>query len=112
MIRSIALDGDRARRLNTTPAQRARWVRRFRNSGLSQQAFARKHHLAVSTLGVWIKKTKPSADPNSQPVPLSEVSLPALLSPWAAEVTQRNGTTVRLSAPIARELLPKLLRAC
>lgn len=99
----------RARRPNTTPGQRARWVRRLRDSGLSQQAFARRHGLSLSTLGVWIKQTEQAVRTTPQPVPLGEVSLPALLSPWAAEVARRDGTLVRMTAPLAREWLPKVL---
>lgn len=109
MNRSADFNMSRARRPNTTPGQRARWVRRLRESGLSQQAFARQHGLCLSTLGVWIKQTEQAVKTASQPVPLGEVSLPALLSPWAAEVARRDGTIVRMTAQLAREWLPKVL---
>jgi len=80
MIRNLVPMTGRRRRPNTTPAQRARWVRRLRGSGLSQQAFARQHGLPLSTLGLWLRQAAPTTPVTSPPLALGEVSLPALLS--------------------------------
>jgi transposase-like protein len=110
MIRSREFQTNRARRPNSTRAQRANWVRRLRQSGLSQQAFARKHGLSASSLYAWIKQSAGTLPVKSPPaVSLREVSLPGLLSPWAAEVERPDGVTVRMSAPLARELLAGFL---
>ena len=106
MIRSLDEQFRRSRRRNTTFAERVRWVQRLRQSGLSQQAFARQHRLSLSTLHVWIRQSE-QGKPASAPV-LREVPMPGLLSPWAAEVSRPDGLTVRLSAQFAREVLAKL----
>jgi transposase-like protein len=108
MIHKIDFEPRRVRRANTIPADRTRWVQRLWQSGLSPQAFARKHDLSVSTLCSWIRQAEQTAA-TKPPVALHEVSLSTMLCPWAAEVTRPDGVTVRLSAQVARELLAGLL---
>jgi hypothetical protein len=45
-----------AGRRRRTPAERARWVREYRASGLSQEKFAEGRQLNVGTLRSWIYK--------------------------------------------------------
>ena len=45
----------------TTPEQRAQWVRRYRQSGLTQRTFAAQHGIGWSTLVRWLRDPAPAA---------------------------------------------------
>lgn len=85
------------RRHRTTAAERAAWVRRFEQSGLTRGEFAQRHGLGRSTLDRW-RRQRASVPPALPP--LHEVSLAPLLGqlPWSAEVQRPDGLTLRLSA--------------
>ena len=97
----------------TTSEQRAPWILRYQQSGLTQRAFASEHGIGLSTLGRWLRDrvptaVEPPALPRLQEVPLS--SLLGTLS-WAAEITFADGTTVRLTGEVADRLLQPWLLA-
>src|SRR5665811_417122 len=97
----------------TTPKQRAQWVRRYRRSGLTQRIFAAQHGIGWSTLVRWLRDPATAAvDPPAPPC-LHEVPLSSLLgtSPWAAEITFAEGTTLRLASALAGSLLQPWLSA-
>jgi len=97
----------------TTLEQRTQWVWRYRQSGLTQRAFAAKHGIGWSTLVRWLRESAtatviPPAPPRFQEVPLSSVLGTA---PWAAEIAFADGTTVRLASALASSLLQPWLAA-
>jgi hypothetical protein len=80
-------------------AERARWIGRYRASGLSLKRFAQRHGLSPGQLHYWVyqspKREKPSTSaPMFQEVRLSAPA--ATPSGWSAEVGLPDGTTVRL----------------
>jgi len=84
----------------TGPAQRETWRQQFRQSGLSRQAFARKHGLKLSTLHRWLAQAKSSLAPAAHPVVFQEVrpptGLPIAGSSWALEILTPSGLLLRL----------------
>lgn len=105
------------RRPHRSPVQRARWVARFLQSGLSQRAFALQHGLNVFTLRKWIDSLPghPLRRRSAAAPPLRELPLGSLLASatpaWAAELALPTGAHLRLSAQLPPALLPALLRA-
>ena len=45
----------------TTCEQRAHWILRYHQSGLTQRAFASEHGIGLSTLGRWLRDSVPTA---------------------------------------------------
>ncbi len=97
----------------TTCEQRAQWILRYHQSGLTRRAFASEYGIGLSTLGRWLRDPVPTAvEPPALPR-LQEVPLASLLgnSPWAAEITFADGTAVRLTGDLADRLLQPWLGA-
>src|SRR5208283_2758383 len=88
------------RRPYSTPEERARWVRRYNRSGLSQRAFAERHGLGLFTLRKWITQDgkKAFTDRRGKPV-WQELKLDGLpgAARWAAEVVRPDGIVVRVA---------------
>jgi hypothetical protein len=108
------------RRPNSTLAERARWAARFRRSGLSQSAFAKRHDLNLFTLRKWLEGQRPAPSLKKKTFPrrkipalaLREISLGSVLgAKWAAEIILPSGVTVRLGAEAAPWLAQTLLRS-
>jgi hypothetical protein len=80
-------------------AERARWVAKYRASGLGLERFARRHGLRPGRLHYWVYQSSKGAE-STVPLPtFQEVRLPAVVATpgsWTAEVGLPNGTTVRL----------------
>ena len=80
-------------------AERTRWVRRYRTSGLGLKRFAQRHGLKAGQLHYWVYG---QAQPMVAEPPagvFQEVRLPTPLATpasWNAEVGLPDGTTVRL----------------
>jgi transposase-like protein len=87
-------------------------VERFEQSGVSQEAFARRHQIGLSTLSKWVKEARTGSVP-SEPVSLREVNFGQMLgSPaWVAELSRKDGTVVRLTANVRGDMIERLLRA-
>ena len=100
------------RRRRTSAVQRARLIARFKSSGLTRIAFARRHGLGVSTLGGWF--TKARATPRATRVEFGEVSLAGVGSApavqWAMEIGGAGGLTVRCREALSAEDLGALWR--
>jgi transposase-like protein len=100
----------RARRIRTTPEERARTVARFHASGLSRAAFARRHGLVLSTFIRWLAESR-SVPKRATPVLWREIPLGATMgSAWAVEVENGQGVKVRFREPPAASELVRLLR--
>jgi len=102
------------RRPHSTPEQRAKWVRRYERSGLSQREFAERHRLGLFTLRKWISQDGKQAlsGRNGKPV-WQELKLDGVsgASRWAAEVVRPDGFVVRVAQDTPSALLAELLRA-
>ena len=95
-------DGRMAR---TGPSDRSQWVRAFRDSNLSPEAFAQVHGLRLSTLRRWITQQRPL----NSAVQLQEIFCPAPPAPsptpdWDSEVILPSGVTIRLRGDLAAKL--------
>lgn len=95
-------------------AERARWVERYRASGLGLQRFAAEHGLKPGQLHYWVYALGPES-PSETGVPVfQELRLSgsrAGSTGWAAEVVLSNGATVRLREGTAPEWAGALLQA-
>jgi hypothetical protein len=86
-------------------------VARYRRSGLTQQAFAAAHGLALPRLRYWLygrasRSTQPGEVPRFQELRVTPTPTAAA---WAAEWTWPDGRTLRVGAELARELVPAWL---
>ncbi len=83
----------RGRRL-TTAERRAELVAAYRQSGLTQAAFARREGVTYSTFASWVQVSRQTRR-RSATVKFAEVRLP-VPAPWAGlEVRLPDGTVVR-----------------
>lgn len=100
-------------------AERARWVSKYRDSGLSLKVFARRHGLRAGQLHYWVYSHTHGPASAQKGLVFQEVRLPqtAIAPPaWTAEVGLPNGMTVRLARGTDREwtkgLIECLSRLC
>ena len=102
------------RRPHSTPEQRAKWVRRYERTGLSQREFAERHGLGLFTLRKWIFQDGNQVLPGRRGKPVwEELKLDGVsgASRWAAEVVRPDGFVVRVAQDTPSALLAELLRA-
>lgn len=101
----------RRRRPRSTPGQRAEWVRRFEQSGLSQRQFAERHGLGLFALRQWIGRSRKGTAGAVRPV-WRELKLNGLpgVTCWAAEVVRPDGWAVRVVHNAPARLVEALLR--
>ena len=95
-------------RQRRTPKQRQQLLARFRQSQLTQETFAARHGIGVSTLGKWLHRESQKSLP---PVKFREVTLPKPAPRWPVEVVSPHGWIVRLQTGSDLQTLPQLLRA-
>ena len=91
-----------------TPTQRKQLLARFHQSQMTQEAFAARHGIGVSTLGKWLHR---ESQKSLQPVKFREVTLPKPAPRWPVEVVSPHGWIVRLQTGSDVQMLPSLLRA-
>jgi transposase-like protein len=95
-------------RWRSSAAQRAQWVERFKQSGLTQRAFAQRHRLGLSTLVRWLAQARAGSTKSV----FAEVKLPGGPHVWAAEMVQSDGRVLRLAHDAPIPLIQHLLRPC
>jgi hypothetical protein len=99
-----------------TQEEKAQWVRRFHESGLSLRKFSAQHSVRLMSLWRWVNQAKGPEDvaANSARPEFEEIKLPASIgrSDWAAELSLPNGTVLRLSKEVPAAMLDQLLRVC
>ena len=95
-------------------SERARWVARYRASGLGLKRFAAEHGLPPGQLHYWVYAPGPvAATAGGTPV-FQEVRWPESLTHpvgWAAEIVVSSGATVRLREGTAPAWAGALLQA-
>jgi hypothetical protein len=84
----------------TKATQREAWMEKFRQSGLSRQAFARRHGLKLSTFHRWLAQAKMSSAPVPQPAVFKELNPQPVLNihphGWEMEILTPAGLLIRL----------------
>jgi len=107
-----------ARKLRTySAAEKAEWVRKYRESGLSQREFSKQAAIEYMSLYRWARKLRESSQPGQKEskssVAFAELKLPATQPcDWAVELALANGTVLRLSKDTPSTLVDQLLRIC
>lgn len=99
--------------------QKADYLERFLQSGLSAEDFCRQAHLAPSCLQRWLKLLEPARPEQTRSGPelplFQELALPgpaAAPACWSVELSRANGTVLRLAQPVSAQLLEQLLAVC
>lgn len=95
-------------------SERARWVARYRASGLGLKRFAAAHGLAPGQLHYWVYAAGAAAHGAAVAPVFQEVRLSgSVTSPsgWAAEVMLSSGATVRLREGTAPSWAGALIQA-
>ena len=102
--------------LPAKPEDKAQWVKRFVESGLSLRAFSAQHGIGFMSLWRWVHKaSKPAvAATEAATLGFTEIKLsPAMEpAPWVAEWRLPNGAVLRLSKEVPPAMLEVLLRLC
>jgi len=88
-----------------TTRQWASILQRFENSGLSQAAFCRRHHIPLSTLTYQLRLRRQRERADGEPQPeLIELKLPASASGSAMEVSHR-GVRIEWRTPVGTPVM-------
>ena len=91
-----------------TASERADWVARYRQSGLTQSAFARQRGLPLGTLHQWLHRFKDYPSPPQPPI-FKELILPASAPAWSAEISLGQDCIVRLGASASPEFVVQVV---
>ena len=97
-----------------TQGERARWVARYRGSGMGLKRFAAEHGLPPGQLHYWVYALPPGPPTGTEAPVFQEVRLTgSMASPndWAAEIALARGTTVRLREGTAADWAVSLVQA-
>jgi len=112
---SVIIGPLRPKGMEVTPAEKAEWVRRFKESRLSLRKFSEQYGLRWSSLWQWTSKYS-SAEVKSANTPgFVEVQLrPALASEpaWSVELTFANGNILRMCGEVPAGILHQVLSVC
>ena len=112
---SIIIGPLRPKGMEVTPAEKAEWVRRFKESGFSLRKFSEQYGLRLSSLWQWSSKYS-SADVKSANTPaFVEVQLRSALVPeaaWSVELTFANGNILRMCGQVPAGILQQVLSVC
>ena len=90
-----------------TADERANLVALYRQSGLTQRAFARQHGIKLGTLQQWLCRFKTQAP--SIRSGFQELIVPLSSSSWAAEIRLSPEMTIQLGSQAAGQLITQLL---
>ena len=88
------------KRAKFTPAQRAKILQQFSQSGMSAAAFARKRGIGYSTLCSWIQTQAPSAPLRSSRLTAAEPRFVELALPGSPPAERLSPLGVRLPSGI------------
>jgi transposase-like protein len=99
-------------------SQKAEWVQKYLESGLSLREFSSQHGLGYMSLYRWVRKQrgvgKPQGKHPPEAIDFTELKWPVSTpgSDWAVELTLPNGTVLRMSKDTPPTLVDQLLRVC
>lgn len=104
----------------TSAEQRAQWVKRFCESGLSLREFSAQNGIGYMSLWRWVRraKAKQTTDGAVEADPVGPAFREIKLLPsversnWVAELSRPNGVVLRVARELPAELLEQLLRVC
>jgi len=121
-------DGSEAKEVSTgkpkeylpvSPEEKAQWVKRFFESGLSIRKFSATHDIPRMSLWAWVDEDRRRRLMSETTLPVAaaqftEIKVPPTVSrcDWTAELTLPNGTVLRLSKDVPTGMLDQLLRVC
>jgi transposase-like protein len=88
---------------------RAALLAAYRESGLTQKAFAAREGVSYSTLTGWLLAERRQA---ARPPTFKEVTWPATSGPWPMEIALPNGLVIRARESVAVAELIGLLKSC
>lgn len=94
-----------------TAEQRAGLLERFRQSGLTQDAFVAQAGISKASLGKWLQKERAQARARLAQPKFQEIGFAKAGSQWALELVSPQNWTVRLSAVPQGEALTRVLRS-
>jgi transposase-like protein len=100
-----------------TSEEIARWVSRYRASGLGLEHFAKEHGIASTRLHYWVyqrDRGRKPARPDSVPAVFQELKLANSLSglqSWGAEISLPEGVAVRFSAAVSPVWIGSVVQA-
>jgi transposase-like protein len=86
--------------------ERANFVALYRQSGLTQSAFARRHGIKLGTIQQWLWRLK--TQPPSNRHGFQELIVPLTSSPWAAEIRLSQEVTIQLGLEATGQLISQL----
>ena len=97
-------------RRSWSPEEKAKVLGRFRTSGLSREAFARKEGISPSVVGNWLRKQTTEAVRGSKSgiVPV-EVKRDDSCDPGYLEIVVHGGRRIRVEQGFDEELLQHLI---
>ena len=115
-----ALSAPAFKPFSASAEEKAQWVKRFIESGLSIRKFSAQNGLPKMSLWRWVNKAKAKQTPDGAvavhpAVPaFTEIKLlpPVERSAWVAELSSPNGQVLRLSKDVPAALLEELLLVC
>jgi len=94
--------------LKTGTRRRQRLLAKFHQSRLTQNEFAARHNIGLSSLSRWLRLERDIVPPK---IKFQEVRLPSPASRWPVEVVSPQGWIVRLQNGSDVQQLPSLLQA-
>ena len=101
---------------STSQQQRAEWVRRYLESGLSLREFSTQNGMGYMSLWRWVNKARKKAPPLEPPAAcaFTEIKLAPSIAPltWVAELSWADGKVLRLSQAVPPAMLEQLLGVC
>jgi len=103
-----------AKGFQVTSKEKAEWVKRFNESGLSLRTFSAKHGLGYMSLWRWGTKSR-ELSLATPPLPFfTEIKLPTTPHPthWSVELSFANGNVLRFCGEVPPAVLEQLLRVC
>jgi transposase-like protein len=104
-------------KLPVSAEEKAQWVKRFLESGLSIRKFSAAHEIPRMSLWAWVDDDRRRRAGVSVPMTAAqfrEIKLPPSMGQcdWAAELSLPNGAVLRLSKDVPAAMLDQLLRIC
>ena len=112
---SVIIGPLRPKGMEVTSAEKAEWVRRFKESGLSLRKFSEQYGLRWGSLWRWTSKYSSAGVERANPPGFVEVQLPPALGSepaWSVELTFANGNILRMCGAVPAGILQQVLSVC